>query len=152
MNSINCPCLFSKDINSPLQTVLLCSPCKDHVCDAEHRFWNSIHRLKNVLACGRLLPGAGVPEIACIRRLNELAGSYSLPRNTAETSDSFCCTTWFRGAVYEANDWRKNLFLFSQVNRSHTVHAVLYQDGWTGAWKFLGRWCTLHLLRDLKTI
>ena len=64
-------------MNSPLQTVLLCSPCKDHVCDAEHRFWNCIHRLKNVLACGRVLPGAGAPEIACIRRLNELAGSYS---------------------------------------------------------------------------
>ncbi|XP_067021337.1 uncharacterized protein [Acropora muricata] len=57
------------DFISPLQTVLLCGPSKNVLCDMEERFWNSICRLKNALCCGRVLPGAGVPEIACIRRL-----------------------------------------------------------------------------------
>ena len=57
------------DFNSPLQTVLLCSPCKDVLCDMEERFWNSIYRLKNALSCGRVLPGAGEIEATCIRRL-----------------------------------------------------------------------------------
>lgn len=70
-------CLLPSDVNSPLQTVLLCSPCKDLLCDAEERFWNSIYHIKNALACGRVLPGAGAIEIACIRRLNELAGWFS---------------------------------------------------------------------------
>jgi len=43
----------------------------------EERFWNSIHRLKNALSCCRVLPGAGAIEIACIRRLNQLAGKNS---------------------------------------------------------------------------
>lgn len=49
--------------------MLLCGPSKNVLCDMEERFWNSICRLKNALCCGRVLPGAGVPEIACIRRL-----------------------------------------------------------------------------------
>ena len=57
--------------------MLLCGPCKDLLCEAGEKFWNSIHRLKNALACGRVLPGAGAPEIACIRRLIELAGRLS---------------------------------------------------------------------------
>ena len=45
----------------------------------EERFWNSIHRLKNTLSSGRVLPGAGAIEVACIRRLNELAGRLPVP-------------------------------------------------------------------------
>ena len=63
--------------------MLLCSPSKDVLCDMEERFWNSIHRLKNAFSCGRVLPGAGAIEIACIRRLNELAGWKCGYQNTA---------------------------------------------------------------------
>lgn len=70
-------CLLFSVSRSPLQTVLLCSPSKDVLCDMEERFWNCIHRLKNALSCGRVLPGAGEIETACIRRLNELAGKNS---------------------------------------------------------------------------
>ena len=49
--------------------MLLCGPSKNVLCDMKERFWNSICRVKNALCCGRVLPGAGVPEIACIRRL-----------------------------------------------------------------------------------
>ncbi|KAL9966260.1 hypothetical protein ACROYT_G024308 [Oculina patagonica] len=69
-----------EDSNSPLQTVLLCNPCKDVLCDMEERFWNSIYRLKNALSCGRVLPGAGEIELACIRRLDKLAGEQNEPK------------------------------------------------------------------------
>ncbi|XP_067021332.1 Bardet-Biedl syndrome 12 protein homolog isoform X2 [Acropora muricata] len=68
------------DFISPLQTVLLCGPSKNVLCDMEERFWNSICRLKNALCCGRVLPGAGVPEIACIRRLTEQHESAKVSR------------------------------------------------------------------------
>ncbi|KAJ7389878.1 chaperone-mediated protein complex assembly [Desmophyllum pertusum] len=82
------------DLNSPLQTVLLCSPCKDLLCDMEERFWNSIHRLKNALACGRVLPGAGKIELACIRRLNESAGELVNPQCHATLSQDGYKKAW----------------------------------------------------------
>ncbi|XP_068743769.1 uncharacterized protein [Montipora capricornis] len=62
-----------EDFISPLQTVLLCGPSENLLDTAEERFWNSIYRVRNALHGDRVLPGAGSPEIACIRRLNELA-------------------------------------------------------------------------------
>ncbi|PFX30518.1 Bardet-Biedl syndrome 12 protein [Stylophora pistillata] len=91
-----------KDFNSPLQTVLLCSPCKDVLCDMEERFWNSIYRLKNALSCGRVLPGAGEIEAACIRRLtveNDTAPSFSFNPLSGWLQESI---EVFRPLVYTA--------------------------------------------------
>ena len=58
----------------PLQTVVLCGTCRDGVYDMEFKFWNCLDRLRNALSCGRALPGAGIPEIACIEHLQQSAG------------------------------------------------------------------------------
>ncbi|XP_036407691.1 Bardet-Biedl syndrome 12 protein [Megalops cyprinoides] len=39
----------------------------------EDRFWGCAHRLHHALKDGKVLPGAGVTEILCIRRLHRLA-------------------------------------------------------------------------------
>ena len=68
---------FFTDLKSSMQTVLLCNPCGDLLCDMEERFWNAVYRLKNSLRHNRVLPGAGAIEIACVQRLVKLAGEYS---------------------------------------------------------------------------
>ncbi len=64
-------CIRSADgaESSHFVTLLLCGPSKQQACESEECFWESLSKLHGALSTGRVLPGAGVAEVACIKRL-----------------------------------------------------------------------------------
>jgi chaperonin GroEL (HSP60 family) len=67
-----------KENKGLLQTVLLCGSSEQLLMDLELAFWNCVFCLRNAVNCGRVLPGAGRTELACIKKLRELCGKIKL--------------------------------------------------------------------------
>ncbi|KAI8478020.1 chaperone-mediated protein complex assembly [Branchiostoma belcheri] len=64
-------------IGTPGQTwsTVLCSLTKAELHHVEQQFWICLHRLKNALSEGKVLPGSGSPELTCIRCLRDTSGA-----------------------------------------------------------------------------
>ncbi|XP_019621605.1 PREDICTED: Bardet-Biedl syndrome 12 protein-like isoform X1 [Branchiostoma belcheri] len=65
-------------IGTPGQTwsAVLCCLTKAELHHVEQQFWICLHRLKNALAEGKVLPGGGSPELTCIRCLRDTSGAH----------------------------------------------------------------------------
>lgn len=52
-----------------LATAIICGPSPDLVDMMERNFWKCVHRIKNSLSSGCVLPGGGCIELSCSNRL-----------------------------------------------------------------------------------